>query len=130
MRRAMDGDWVAEDGDRVTLIATAEEGRPRLPHDEGGPIELTDGGPEGETELYRHFDAAGKLLYVGISLSTVVRLAQHRLESEWFDRVVHITIERFPTRIEAMIAERVAILKEAPECNKARWTINPEGAAP
>lgn len=32
----------------------------------------------GETELYRHFAADGCLLYVGISLSAVARLTQHR----------------------------------------------------
>lgn len=30
------------------------------------------------TALYRHFDAAGALLYVGISLNSIQRTAQHK----------------------------------------------------
>ena len=35
-------------------------------------------------ELYRHFDRLGELLYVGISISTMRRLAQHKTQSAWF----------------------------------------------
>ena len=66
------------------------------------------------TQLYRHFDAAGVLLYVGISLSTVHRLSQHRDDSHWFDQIKRVEIEHFPTRKQAEIAEQVAILTEAP----------------
>jgi len=52
----------------------------------------------GKTELYRHFDANGSLLYVGISLSTAQRMGEHRCGSEWWKKVVSITIQRFPTR--------------------------------
>jgi hypothetical protein len=70
------------------------------------------------TELYRHYDDEGKLLYVGISLSTVSRLIDHK-ESPWFGRISHIKIERFPTRKAALIAEQIAITMEGPEYNKA-----------
>lgn len=98
-RRAMEGDWVTQEGNRIVLVATAKEGL------------------EGETELYRHFDAKGRLLYVGISLSTIVRLAQHKNVSHWMKRVARIDIERFPTRRMAEEAERRAIHDEGPECN-------------
>lgn len=71
------------------------------------------------TELYRHFDAAGKLLYVGISLSTAVRLASHKTNSRWARQIASITIERFPTRAAALAAERAAIETEHPVYNKA-----------
>jgi hypothetical protein len=70
------------------------------------------------TELYRHYDADGNLLYIGISLSTAHRLGQHRLTSKWSHRVVTITIERFATRDEALAAELRAIQAEGPLFNK------------
>jgi excinuclease UvrABC nuclease subunit len=71
------------------------------------------------TALYRHFDAAGRLLYVGISLSAVQRLAQHRLTAHWFERIARIEIEWRDSREEALIAEIQAIARERPECNTA-----------
>lgn len=71
----------------------------------------------GPTELYRHFDAKGVLLYVGISLSTANRLGQHRCVSPWSKRVTSITIERYPNRKAALDAERNAIQSEGPLYN-------------
>jgi len=73
-----------------------------------------------ETALYRHFDSDGKLLYVGISLSAVHRLGQHRDHSRWFRRIANVTIEWLPTRADALAAERAAIRDENPECNIQR----------
>lgn len=70
-----------------------------------------------ETELYRHFDGSGQLLYVGISLSTIGRLAQHNRLSHWARDIATITIERYPTRAEAVQAERAAIAAERPKFN-------------
>jgi predicted GIY-YIG superfamily endonuclease len=36
------------------------------------------------THLYRHFDAAGRLLYIGSTSSVKRRNAQHQSGSEWF----------------------------------------------
>lgn len=71
------------------------------------------------TCLYRHFDDAGQLLYVGISLKHLERLAQHRRNAHWYDRIKRIEIERFPTWEEALAAEAKAIIDERPECNIA-----------
>ena len=68
----------------------------------------------GPTELYRHFDAKGQLLYVGISLSTVKRLGEHRCDSGWTKKITTITIERFKTRRLALDAERAAVQREHP----------------
>jgi len=71
------------------------------------------------TELYRHWDAAGDLLYVGISLSTIGRLAGHRAGgSHWFNEIARVTIERFSTRSDAADAEARAIRLEGPLYNK------------
>lgn len=71
------------------------------------------------TALYRHFDVAGRLLYVGISLSAVHRLTQHRTGSPWFNEIAKITIEWFASRTAALDAELVAIRTEHPAWNKA-----------
>jgi hypothetical protein len=70
--------------------------------------------------LYRHFDADGKLLYVGISLSALSRLAQHKDHSAWYKSIVNVTIQEFPSREEALAAERRAILEEQPAHNIRR----------
>lgn len=70
-----------------------------------------------KTKLYRHFDNNKKLLYVGISLNSVARLAQHRDAAHWFDDIATVTIETFSTREEALAAERNAIVNENPVCN-------------
>lgn len=74
----------------------------------------------GKTYLYRHYDKAGLLLYVGISLSAVKRLAQHRAASNWFPQIAKVTIEAFDTRADALVAERVAIDRECPVYNVQR----------
>jgi len=66
------------------------------------------------TQLYRHFDAQGQLLYVGISLSAVARLTQHRNSSDWYSQISRVEIQRFDTRSEAEGAEWEAIQKEKP----------------
>lgn len=73
------------------------------------------------TELYRHWDKDGNLLYVGISKSTMARLCQHAENAHWYERIVNVTIERFPTRAEAEAAERAAIKAENPLHNKQRF---------
>lgn len=68
----------------------------------------------GWNELYRHWNVDDQLLYVGISGTSLKRFVQHNSTSEWASQVVKITIERFPTRLEAQIAEVEAILAEKP----------------
>lgn len=70
-----------------------------------------------ETQLYRHFNDGGELLYVGISLSAINRLGQHADHATWFKTISKVTIENFATRNEALDAERNAIHKENPKHN-------------
>lgn len=67
--------------------------------------------------LYRHFDSKGKLLYVGISLSALNRLAQHSAVSSWYCKIKTVTIEHFDTRAAAISAEFAAIKNERPRYN-------------
>jgi predicted GIY-YIG superfamily endonuclease len=69
------------------------------------------------TALYRHFDADGELLYVGISLDTMRRLLQHK-GSEWQQEIAKVEIEWLPTREAALRAEADAITTEQPLWNR------------
>lgn len=71
------------------------------------------------TALYRHFDAAGRLLYVGVSLNAINRLSQHRDNAHWFNDIARVTIKWLPTRSSALAAEAVAIATERPMHNIA-----------
>lgn len=71
--------------------------------------------------LYRHFDKAGALLYVGISAHPLKRQCQHQYAS-WFADISTITLEHFGNRAEAEAAERDVIRNEAPIHNKQSGT--------
>jgi len=64
--------------------------------------------------LYRHFNDQKQLLYVGVSLSAITRLSQHKTHSGWFNDIASITIENFETREDVLIAETTAIQTEQP----------------
>jgi len=70
------------------------------------------------TALYRHFNSAGDLLYVGISKSAVARLGQHMHGSSWAHEISRVEIEHLPSRAEALAAEKAAIRSELPIWNK------------
>jgi|GEM_PF-3372929 len=70
-----------------------------------------------ETQLYRHFDGQGNLLYVGISKSAFTRLSGHQLCAHWYRSVRRIDIEVFPNRKAALEAEEKAIKEECPRYN-------------
>lgn len=69
-------------------------------------------------ELYRHFDIAERLLYVGMASRAVNRLAAHRSKGRWFDDIVTVRIERFPDKDSCRDAEIKAIKTEGPIYNK------------
>jgi len=71
----------------------------------------------GTFHLYRHFDADGRLLYVGASINAVRRLANHRDEAAWFERLARIEVEHFIEKDDMLIAEAEAIKAERPEFN-------------
>ena len=67
-----------------------------------------------KTCLYRHFDKAGTLLYVGIARDHQSRLKAHSRYAEWKYRIAMVTIEHFDTREDAARAEFMAIQAERP----------------
>jgi len=73
-------------------------------------------------QLYRHYDEADRLLYVGISHNFMLRMRQHKSGANWFRQIAKVTVEHFDTRTEAERAERDAILYELPIYNVRRPT--------
>lgn len=69
--------------------------------------------------LYRLFNDAGELIYVGVAYDHIARLAQHRRDSPWWPEVSSFTVEERLTRELAEKAERDAIREELPRYNVA-----------
>lgn len=67
--------------------------------------------------LYRFFDAADGLLYVGISIRAYERFSQHQTSSAWFPEAVKVTFELLPDMDELREAETRAIRDERPRYN-------------
>jgi excinuclease UvrABC nuclease subunit len=72
-------------------------------------------------QLYRHFNADGELLYVGESRCAPCRQYEHK-HVDWINEIANITIEHFPAREEALMAEREAIRTENPKYNMVRYS--------
>lgn len=64
--------------------------------------------------LYRFFDHAGQLLYVGITTNIVQRWSEHRGTKRWWTDVADARVEFFPDRQSLADAERLAIRTECP----------------
>lgn len=79
------------------------------------------------TALYRHYDADGALLYVGVSISAAARTAQHIGGSHWGGEIAKIEVKYFSTREEALAAERSAIETERPLHNVVHGKANKVG---
>jgi hypothetical protein len=73
--------------------------------------------PPRATALYRWFDDADLLLYIGISDELPGRTSDHIERSSWMEFAVKATIERHPSRKEALAAEKAAIKGEGPLFN-------------
>jgi hypothetical protein len=66
--------------------------------------------------LYRLYNAAGELIYVGITERFGGRFSQHE-HSQWWREVERIELEPHPTRAEAQAAEMAVIRAELPKYN-------------
>lgn len=69
--------------------------------------------------LYRHFNADGTLLYIGISINPLMRTRLHSVNSDWRLDIATITVQWFSDKATALEAERAAIAKEKPLHNGA-----------
>jgi len=66
------------------------------------------------TALYRHYDAEGRLLYVGVTDCLTERDKQHASKSVWHKDVARTDTEWCLSRDHAFALERVAIEYERP----------------
>jgi excinuclease UvrABC nuclease subunit len=79
---------------------------------------------DGPTDLYRYYDRQGRLLYIGISKSAVMRAMQHERTASWWDAWAYMTRQQYPSRTTALAAEYEAIRAEQPVCNIAHSVSN------
>lgn len=63
--------------------------------------------------LYRMYDNAGQLLYIGITGSLSQRFTSHH-EKPWWPSVADVTVEMHPNRAAVLDAEKAAIRDEKP----------------
>jgi predicted GIY-YIG superfamily endonuclease len=88
----------------------------------GNRIQLDSDKNPDLTHLYRHYGFDGKLLYVGITKSTLGRWGEHTRRGDrrsiWTDEVALITVDHYPTREDAEAAEAAVILAERPTFNR------------
>lgn len=68
--------------------------------------------------VYRMFDPAGRLLYIGMTGDAGQRFADHAAK-RWFPQVEMIKLEWFQTKAAAQVAEQRAIQSERPRHNIA-----------
>jgi predicted GIY-YIG superfamily endonuclease len=68
-------------------------------------------------KLYRHYDKDNNLLYVGVTDSIERRQKDHKSRAHWYDKITSVTTEDYATRVEALEAERLAIINEKPLAN-------------
>lgn len=74
--------------------------------------------PETRTaQVYRMFDVAGDLLYIGSTVAGVQRVHTHRIHRSWWDQVATVTFDNALPREEALAAEYAAIASEQPRHN-------------
>jgi predicted GIY-YIG superfamily endonuclease len=69
-------------------------------------------------QLYRLYNADDELLYIGISLSAINRMTQHKANQPWWFEVATIKVETHEVDREAIATmEREAIIGECPRYN-------------
>lgn len=91
----------------------------------GGPIPGAKGneavGASGRNALphyvYRCYDAADRLLYVGCSIDVKTRRIAHSTNSWWFAKADHWRVTIYPNKLHALRVESQAIRTEMPLCN-------------
>jgi hypothetical protein len=87
--------------------------------------------------LYRAFDAAGALLYIGVTHCPFKRFDRkdgHARTADWYHRSRTVTVEIFEDRFAAFAAEERAIKAEQPPCNaihrRREWRASSEHLNP
>ncbi|MFD5542198.1 GIY-YIG nuclease family protein [Streptomyces sp. NPDC127079] len=96
-------------------------------------MQATEEVPAAErTAVYRLYDEAERLLYVGVASDPRVRFKQHERDKARWPRVTARAIEWFDSRDEALKVEARVITRELPLHNEAgvQWPHHRLGEAP
>ncbi len=64
--------------------------------------------------VYRFYNAAGDVLYVGCTAYLPYRLEQHKLDKPWWTEVARVEWDQFDTKAEAYRHEHALILELKP----------------
>jgi predicted GIY-YIG superfamily endonuclease len=80
------------------------------------------------TALYRLYDAADVLLYVGATHNPKARWYNHQRERAWWPQVARIEMTWLNSRSEALQAERKVIASEEPLHNTDHHPVNAPAA--
>jgi predicted GIY-YIG superfamily endonuclease len=75
---------------------------------------VTDTDSRRTTAVYRMFNSAGVLLYVGASSDPGRRFNEHSNKKDWWSSVSTVALEHYATRQAALDAEQRAIVAERP----------------
>lgn len=67
--------------------------------------------------LYRFYDTADRLLYIGMTTNMATRLSEHRLSKNWWSEIARIELEHYGDRLLLRQAEVHAIRNENPVYN-------------
>lgn len=89
-------------------------------------IDLSDILAPRPTSVYRYYDPAGILLYVGITSRGTARNREHNATKDWWPFVTRQEVEHYPTRDEAAHREVALIRAHRPPFNRQH---NPDGGS-
>lgn len=64
--------------------------------------------------VYRLYDAAGALLYIGSTKNPITRLREHRWANRFWPQVAELRLQPYETHAQAYEAEQAAIRAEHP----------------
>jgi hypothetical protein len=70
--------------------------------------------------VYRCYDVAGQLLYVGCTNDVKARMSQHRYKSTWAGEIDRVESHEYPERWQAQCVEQFLISLLRPSMNKVR----------
>lgn len=79
--------------------------------------------------VYRHLDADGDLLYVGVTNNPKRRIAEHKCRAVWADQFETVAVKWYKTRDEAIAVEAATIAEEGPTFNGGLRTYEKTGDA-
>lgn len=119
LKEAVQADGSERELRNVAVVRDRSKGREDLLTSRRAVARINAGSQQTDppVALYRHFDAAGVLLYVGITVDVHVRTRTHAKLAEWAPQAAAGTVTWYPSEAAARAAELEAIKSERPLWN-------------